>query len=105
MQTDPLDPFVSKLLAEKNLPPMPDDVRAELHADMRQRLADVINRDLIAALPDAKVEGFEALVDDESKTSDDMQTYIADSGVDVERVMLDTMLRFGAAYLGRPLDV
>lgn len=104
-QHDALDQFVDKLLVEKRLPPMPDEVRFELHNDIKRRLEDQINQTLIAALPDDRTGGFEALVDDESTNEATLQQYMADSGIDIQKLTFDAMLRFGSAYLNRPLDL
>lgn len=101
MVSDELDQFVENLLAEKNLPSMDDAVRIQLVADLKQRLLDQINRALIDALSDEKLNDFNAMLDDESITDERIEQFMAESGINVKQITLQTMLRFSELYLGR----
>ena len=100
MQKDELDVFVERLLAEKALPGVSDEVKVQLVADLKQRLLDQINRALIDALPEEKLGAFNDLLDDEATSDDQVQRFVAESGVDAQAVTLETMLRFSELYLG-----
>jgi hypothetical protein len=100
MAGDELSQFIQGILAEKQLSGIDDNVREQLVADLQQRLLDQINRALIDALPDDKIEAFNRMLDDESLTDEQVQQFIAASGVDVQRVTIQTMLRFRDLYLG-----
>jgi len=66
MAGDELDQFVNEMLDAKQLSGVTDDVRAQLVSDLKQRLLDQVNKALIDALPDGKMDEFEQLLDDET---------------------------------------
>lgn len=94
-----LDAFINDILDKKSLPGVTPEVRAQLVADMRERLLDQINRALINALPSEKVTELGGLLD---KGADEasLQKFIMDAGVDTRRVTIETMLKFRMLYLG-----
>lgn len=101
-QNDPLTRFVDEIITAKQLPGVTDEVRAQLVSDMRKRLTDQIDRAVINAMSEEKAEEFNRLLDDPQVTAETVQTFIASSGVDVQRVTLETMLRFRDLYLNPP---
>lgn len=94
-----IDKFIKDLLDAKNLNGVDDEVRQQLEQDLKTRLLDQIDRAIIEALPEDKLSGFNALLDNNS-TAQDVQKYIIECGVDTQKVTLETMLRFRALYLG-----
>lgn len=96
---DQLDKFIHDIIEAKQLSGITDEAKQGLVEEMRDRLLDLINRALIEALPEDKVEAFSSLLDDESLTDDQVQAFIAESGVDVERVTAKAMLAFRDLYL------
>ena len=99
MERDPFSTFVTELLNAKNMTGIDDGVRKQLEADLTARLLDQVDRAIVDALPDEKIDGLNALLD-EHADEQRVQQYIADSGVDVQRITLETMLRFRELYLG-----
>lgn len=99
MAGDELDRFINEMLEAKKLSGVTDDVRSQLVSDLKQRLYDQINRALIDALPDEKMDEFERLLDDASLDDGSIQQFIINSGVDVKRVTTATMLRFYDLYV------
>lgn len=102
MTGDELDQFINEMLDAKQLPPMSAETRTQLVADLKQRLLDQINRALIDALPDEKMEEFERLLDDPTIGDGAIQQFIVNSGVDAKRVATATMLRFYDLYVKPP---
>jgi len=103
MNSDPLDQFVRDIVADKRLPGVDDDeVREQLVTDLKERLLDQVDRAMVDALPDDKVDGFNELLDNEATTDEQIQAYIAQSGVDTQQVATDTMVRFRELYLAPP---
>lgn len=94
-----LDDFINEILNKKQLPGMNEDVRADVIDDMKTSLLDQINRALIDALPDDKLDEFQQLLDDEAVNDDAIQDFIQRSGVDVSAVTATTLLRFRDLYL------
>jgi hypothetical protein len=103
MAGDELDQFVNEMLDAKRLSGVTEDVRNQLVSDLKQRLFDQINKALIDALPDEKMDDFERLLDDESIDDARVQQFILDAGVDVRKVTTVTMLRFYDMYV-KPSD-
>jgi len=98
-QNDELDRFVRDMLAAKDLPGVDDDVREQLVKDLKERLLDQVDRAIITAIPDNKIDGFNALLDSADTTSQGIRDYISQCGVDVQRVTTNAMLRFRDLYL------
>jgi len=96
---DQLDKFIYDIIDAKHLSGITDEAKQGLAEEMRDRLMDVINRALIDALPDDKVDEFSALLDNESVSDDQVHTFIAQSGIDTERVTAKAMLAFRDLYL------
>lgn len=101
-EEDALDQFVEEILTAKGFQGMDDDSKSYLKDDLKTTFKDVLNRAVIEALPDNQMDGFNALLDDNSKTPDDLHQFIIQSGVDVNKVTLDTMIRFRELYLETP---
>lgn len=99
---DQLDTFINDIIDAKQLPGLTDEAKQGLIEEMRERLLDMINRALIDALPEDKVAAFSTLLDEETVSDEQVQSFIAQSGVDVERVTAKTMLAFRNLYLSSP---
>lgn len=102
MKSDELDRFINEILDEKQLLGVTPEVRVQLVSDLKERMLDQINRALITALPDDKMTEFNTILDDETVSDEAVTQFIATSGVDVQKVTIQTMLRFSELYLGRP---
>lgn len=97
---DSVERFIDQLLAEKDLKTVPDDVRQELKQDLTQRLMDQIDRAALAALPEDKAIELANKLDDENFSDEDAAEFMKNSGVDLQSVALETMMRFRELYLG-----
>ncbi len=97
---DPFEQFVAEMLDSKEWSTRVDEEgRKQLEEDLKVRLMDQIDRAVIEELPEEKVDGLNELLDHEAP-DEEIQQYIATSGVDVQGVTLRTMLRFRELYLG-----
>lgn len=99
---DQLDTFIKEIIDTKQLPGITEEAKSGLIEEMRERLLDMINRALIEALPDDKVAELSTLLDNENINDDQVQTFVASSGIDVQTVTAKTMLAFRALYLQTP---
>ena len=97
---DKVDEFIDQVLREKDLSTVPEEVRAELKQDLKQRLLDQIDRAALAALPEDKAVELSEKLDDENFTNEDAMVFMQNSGVDLQTVALETMVRFKDLYLG-----
>lgn len=99
MAEDELDKFIDEIITRKQLPGVTEDVRVQLVADLKNRLLEQINRALIDALPDDKLDEFNNLLDLGTNSDDELQQFMSQSGVDVQNVTVKTMLLFRDLYL------
>ena len=103
MQGDELDQFVRDMLADKKLPSIDDDaVRDEFVEDLKEELLDQVDRAIVRAIPEDKLDGFNALLDTGETSDEALQSYVTESGVDIQKVATDTMVRFRELYLTQP---
>lgn len=101
---DPFDAFIKEMLNAKQWSTAVDDeVKQQLEADLKNRLMDQIDRAVIEAMPEDKVNGLNELLDREA-SEDEVRHFIQQSGVDTQRVTLETMLRFRDLYLENPKE-
>ena len=87
------------IIDAKNFKTLDSDVRRQLEQDLKNRLLDQIDRAVLRALPENKIDGFNDLLD-RNASQQEVQQYIANSGVDTKKITLETMLRFRSLYLG-----
>ena len=101
---DNVEQFIDQLIDEKDLN-LEDDVRQELKVDMINRLLDQIHAASINALPEDKVIELADKLDDPDFSDDDLTEFMRNSGVDLEKVALETMVQFRLLYLGGDPEV
>lgn len=94
-----IDDFINELLVAKKFNGLDDAVREQARLDLLSRLSDQIDRAVIDAMSDSQIDTFTEMID-RGASQQELQAYIAQSGVDIERVTLETMLRFRSLYTG-----
>lgn len=99
MSDDKLDQFIGEIITLKNLSGITEDVRSQLVTDLKERLLDQINRAIIDALPDDKIDEFSNFLEAGDKTDDEVQQFISQSGVDIKKIAARAMLLFRDLYL------
>lgn len=99
MDQDALSKFINDIIDAKNFKTLDGDVRQQLEKDLKNRLLDQIDRAVLGALPENKIDGFNELLDRDA-SKQEIQQYVATSGVDMKKITLETMLRFRSLYLG-----
>lgn len=99
MDQDSLSKFINDIIDAKNFKTLDGDVRRQLEQDLKNRLLDQIDRAVLEAVPEDKIDGFNDLLD-RNASQQEVQQYIANSGVDTKKITLETMLRFRSLYLG-----
>ena len=101
---DNVEQCIDQLIDEKDLN-LEDDVRQELKVDMINRLLDQIDAASINALPEDKAIELADKLDDPDFSDDDLTEFMRNSGVDLEKVALETMVQFRLLYLGGDPEV
>lgn len=91
--------FIDSLIDEKGLS-VEGDVREELRKDMADRLLTQIDNALINALPSDKVAELNEKLDNPDFSEQDTYDFINNSGIDTQRVILETMMQFKMLYIG-----
>ena len=99
MDQDALSKFINDIIDAKGYKTLDGDVRRQLEQDLKNRLLDQIDRAVLGALPENKIDGFNELLDRDA-SKQEIQQYVATSGVDTKKITLETMLRFRSLYLG-----
>ncbi len=102
MESNELDRFVRDILADKDLPGVDDEVREQLVKDLKERLLDQVDRAIIEAIPDNKVDDFNVLLDNPDTTNQGIREFVSQCGIDVQQITTNTMLRFRDLYLTPP---
>ncbi|MDR3298111.1 MAG: hypothetical protein LBT19_01940 [Candidatus Nomurabacteria bacterium] len=95
-----VEQFIDQLITDKGVSGLTDEVRAELKTDLTQRLVDQIDRAVIDALPEEKAIELSERLDDENFGDDQVNDFVRESGIDVQNIALQTMLKFRELYLG-----
>lgn len=94
-----LEAFVDKLIEEKGLSSMADDVLTQMKADLLSRVEDRVNAEMLEALPSEKVEAFEELLNQESSTGDDVSSYLKENIPQFDEVLANALMGFRHTYL------
>lgn len=94
-----LEPFVRSIIDKKGLIGITAEVKEQLVSDLNEKLNDQINRAMISALPDDKVDQLNEMLD-KGDDEEAIQRFITDSGIDVKQITLNTLVAFRNLYLG-----
>ena len=94
-----LNLFVEKMIEDKGMGGLEEDLKNEIRMDLKERLIFQINRAIIAALPDDKYEELDKSLDDKTATAESLNQIVAESGVNVAGITQQTMEEFRAVYL------
>ena len=99
-----LDKFIGDILEAKQYTDLDQEVRDQLASDLKQGLLQEIDKALINALPEDKLDEFNAMLDKSDMTNEQLQAFIANSGIDVQKVIMRTMVAFRSLYLQAPQE-
>ena len=93
--------FADSLIQDKGLGGLEETKKAELKSAIIERLTDTINQALIYALPDDKFEELEKLADSEGTKVEQVAELIANSGIDTQAIVTETMDKFRRIFLDK----
>ena len=99
-----VEQFIDQLIDEKGLG-VEGEVREQLKQDMIERLLDQIDIASVNALPEDKAIELSEKLDDENFTDEQVAEFMQNSGVDLQKVALETMLQFRLLYIGGNANV
>lgn len=100
MAQDELDAYINSLITRKNLGDLAPDERSHIAGELKAQLVEQINRAVLDALPDDKLDELDALSEREGFTAEDMQKFIIDSGVDMAKITTEAVHNFETQYIG-----
>lgn len=97
-QMSTLEQFIERLIEEKGLVHLEPEVLAEVREDLMTRVNERLNAEMVAALPEGKVDELNVLIDkdDEGAIRDFFMTNVPN----VQDVFARTLMDFRSAYLG-----
>ena len=93
-----LDTYVERLLEEKGLHTIEDEVRTQMAEELKSRVHDFINVGLLEAMPEEKYGDFEALLDRDAP-EEEYQAFINENVPNVQEVFAKALMKFRATYL------
>ena len=95
-----LGQFVDELIKKK---PLPVDSAEELTKFREEQIAaldDRISQAIFEQLSDDQLREVNELLDDEGATAERFQEFFSNAGVDIEKVISDTLEAFSKEFLG-----
>lgn len=96
-----MDDFVNDLLAQTGATVGADlEVEQQLKLDLAERAATLINRRLVDALPEDRVEALNQLLDERPDDVDAYQQFISDNVPSKDEVVAAALYEFRVLYLG-----
>lgn len=99
---DPVDKFINDLIEAKDYSGMDlDSNREAIKADIKRHLFEQIDRAMVEALPEDKIDEVMKIWDeDDAQGEAALKQAIADSGIDQKTIVAQVMLNFRTFYLG-----
>lgn len=89
--------FAAKLLQEKGLDNLDQEVLDQMQQDLVDRLEDRINALILSKMPAEKLEEWNVLLD--SASDEEMQKFCQDNIPDLDQQIANELLSFRSTYL------
>jgi|GEM_PF-2024837 len=94
-----LEAFAAGLLVEKNLGDMDDETRADMVHDLVERITTFVNRAILEALPEEKLDEINQLSDNNASL-EEINKVVQGTGIDVNQITASALEKFRTIYLG-----
>ena len=98
MKKTNLDSFIDKLIDERGYADAPQEIKDQLHQDIKSRLDTFVVSTMIARFSPEEVTEYEKMLDEE-KSTDELKKFAMDHIPDYQTFMTSTLLTFSNAYL------
>jgi SNF2 family DNA or RNA helicase len=95
-----IEQFIDSLISEKGFAHADPAVIEQMKKDLRSELSNQIDRTVIDMFSSEQAKAFAELCENPNSTADQIQKFVADSGVDTKRAVVNTMVKFREYYLG-----
>ena len=97
--------FIEGLMEEKGIDTTSEELKKDIFTDLKARLMEEIDRSLVAALPDEKLDELSKMVASDGKIEPEVVAkMVEEAGIDVDEVIGVTMAKFRDLYLGEESD-
>lgn len=97
--------FIEGLMEEKGIEATSEELRKDIFTDLKARLMEEIDRSLVAALPDEKLDELSKMVASDGKIEPEViGKMVEEAGIDVDEVIGVTMAKFRDLYLGEEAE-
>ncbi|MBR2864400.1 hypothetical protein IKE88_02550 [Candidatus Saccharibacteria bacterium] len=94
------DQYVDLLVEKKGLDSLPDDKKDRLKEEIKKTLIEEFNKEVLRQLPEDKLDEFEQILDDDSKTIEDAGVVIKSAGLDMGEILKTVLESFQKMFLG-----
>ncbi len=95
--TENLETFVGRLIEEKGLNNLEDQVLLQIKNDLLSRLEDRINAAILAGLPSEKLDEFQKIVDTGNK--ENINEFCGNNIKDFDELIAGELMSFRQTYL------
>ena len=95
-----LGQFVDELMKKKSLPANTPEELSALREEAIKSLDDQIGRAIFGSLNRGQLAEFNQLLDRDEESPEAFQNFFQSAGVDLEKIIADTMQKFSAEFLG-----
>lgn len=92
-----IDSFIDRVLFEKGLVGVSEEVMTQLRSDLVARIEDLINAEIIAHLPEDLLPEFENKLD--SSSDEDIQSFCQSHIKDFDGLIAGVFVKFRRMYL------
>ena len=95
-----LDQYSDLLIEKKGLADLPEEKKGELRNQIQETLVSEFNKEVLRQLPEDKLDEFEQILDDDSKTIEDAGVVIKSAGLDMGEILKTVLESFQKMFLG-----
>lgn len=94
--------FVDKLLQEKGITGLSDEVMAQMKSDLADRAENMINANILANMPKDSLEEFEKKLDEEN--DEETQIFCREHIPNLDQITADALVKLQKIYLADTLE-
>jgi hypothetical protein len=98
MAKSQIDTFIDNLIDRRGYDEAPQEIKEQLHEDLKRKLDEYVMTKTIAEFSPAEVAEFEKLLD-EDKPAEDLKKFAVQHIPDYQTFMTSTLVAFQEAYL------
>ena len=100
LDRETLGKFVDELIKKKALPVDNAEELEQLREKSMKELDDKISKAIFSGLSDEQKEELEQMFDRDEQDPEAFNKFFKREGIDIEKIMSDTMQEFGTEFLG-----